>query len=159
NQLLRAAITQQHFPGAVYLISEERQTKAFEALGNAVVLPEIIPAAADTIYDLASLTKPLITGLLCVILSEEGILNLTAPISQYVSEFDNPGKRGITVEQLLIHASGLPAWRPLYAEVESPAEVLNRIAGVELENKPGTKVVYSDLGYITLGKMIERITG
>src|SRR5215472_14255580 len=109
KQLLSAAITEQHFPGAVYLISEEGETKAFEALGNAVVTPEIIPVNTDTIYDLASLTKPLVTGLLCV-------------------------------------------------EIESPAEVLNHIAGIGLENKPGTNVVYSDLGYITLGKMIERIT-
>ncbi|HZS47142.1 MAG TPA: serine hydrolase domain-containing protein [Blastocatellia bacterium] len=159
NDLLNSAIEEQHFPGAVYLIVENSETKAFEALGNAVVVPEIIAARTDTIYDLASLTKPLVTALLCVQLSEGGKLVVNSPVATYLPEFNIEDKREITVQQLLTHCSGLPAWQPLYAEVKSPTDVLPHIANIKLENEPGTKVVYSDLGYITLGKMIERMTG
>ena len=157
DELLSAEIEARHFPGAVYLIAEKAETKTVKALGNAVVFPEIIPTTTDTIYDLASLTKPLVTTLLCSILREQQRLSFEAGIGSYLPYFLTEEKRDITVKHLLTHFSGLPAWRPLYAEMDDPQNVLQYIAQIPLENPPGTKVVYSDLGFIILGKLIEQI--
>jgi CubicO group peptidase (beta-lactamase class C family) len=159
DELLSTEIVAAHFPGAVYLISENNEIKIINALGNAVVIPEVIAATTNTIYDLASLTKPLVTALICVILQEQNGLDFESTAGSYLPEFSAGDKRYITVKQLLTHSSGLPAWRPLYADVNNPDDVLAHIAKVPLENPPETKVVYSDLGFIVLGKLIERITG
>ena len=121
--------------------------------------PEQISARLDTIYDLASLTKPLVTGLLCARLVESGELAIDAAISSYLAEFDRPDKSSITVRQLLTHTSGLPAWRPLYLLTSDKDRVLATIAETLLQNKPGERVVYSDLGFIVLGFLLQRLSG
>ncbi|HLN98824.1 MAG TPA: serine hydrolase domain-containing protein [Pyrinomonadaceae bacterium] len=148
------------FPSAVYLISEQGREKFADALGNAVMEPQRIPATLDTIYDLASLTKPLITGLLCALQVQTKKLNLARALSEYLPEFDRPDKRAITIGQLLTHSSGLPAWRPLSLLTEGKVDrVIPAIANLDLEYQPGTRVVYSDLGFIILGLLLERLTG
>ena len=121
--------------------------------------PERIPTRPDTIYDLASLTKPLVTGLLSARLVEAGELGIDAPISSYLSEFDRPDKSSLTIRQLLTHTSGLPAWRPLYLLTSDRDKVLASIAEEPLQDKPGERVVYSDLGFIVLGFVLERLSG
>jgi CubicO group peptidase (beta-lactamase class C family) len=148
------------FPSAVYLIAQQGEVKFADALGNAVVEPKRIPATLDTIYDLASLTKPLATGLLCARRIETGELTLDSSVSHYLLEFARTDKQSITVRHLLTHSSGLPAWRPLYILAKGDRErALAEIANLELEYKPGTRVVYSDMGFITLGFLLERLTG
>ncbi|HEV2826099.1 MAG TPA: serine hydrolase domain-containing protein [Pyrinomonadaceae bacterium] len=148
------------FPSAVYLIGEKRRELFADALGDAVTEPQRIAATLDTIYDLASLTKPLITGLLCARRVEMGELTLDASISHYLPEFDRTDKRSITFAHLLTHTSGLPAWRPLYLLAEGERErTLAAIANLDLEYQPGTRVVYSDLGFIILGLLLERLAG
>ena len=121
---------------------------------------EKIPATLDTIYDLASLTKPLITGLLCARRIESGQLTLDSSVAHYLPEFDRADKHTITVGQLLTHSSGVPAWRPLYILTGgNPDSTVAAIANERLEYSPGTRVVYSDLGFITLGLLLERLTG
>jgi CubicO group peptidase (beta-lactamase class C family) len=148
------------FPSAVYLIAEQGEVRFADALGNAVVEPERIPAKLDTIYDMASLTKPLVTGLLCARRIESGELALESPVSQYLPEFDRTDKLPITVRHLLTHCSGLPAWRPLYILAKGDRNrTLAEIANLELEYQPGNRVVYSDMGFITLGFILERLSG
>ena len=148
------------FPSAVYLIGVKRRELFADALGEAVTEPQRIPARLETIYDLASLTKVLITGLLCARRVEMGELTLDASISHYLPEFDRTDKRSITFAQLLTHTSGLPAWRPLYLLAEGERErTLAAIANLDLEYEPGTRVVYSDLGFIILGLLLERLAG
>lgn len=130
-----------------------------DALGDAVREPEQIPARLDTIYDLASLTKPLITGLLCARHFENGSLELDAPVARYLTEFKRSAKSDITIRQLLTHTSGLPAWRPLYLLTDDKHKVLAAIAEEPLQAEPGERVVYSDLGFITLGFLLQRVTG
>lgn len=147
------------FPSAVYLVAERGREVCADALGNSVVEPQKIPATLDTIYDLASLTKPLITGMLSARRVESGELTLDGPASRYLPEFDRPDKNTITVAQLLTHTSGLPAWRPLDSLAGGePDRAISAIANIELEYKPGTRVVYSDLGFIVLGLLLERLT-
>lgn len=148
------------FPSAVYLISENSQPIFADALGDAVREPEPHPATLETIYDLASLTKPLITGVLCAQLVEQDELTLDSPVAGYLPEFDRADKGAITIRGLLTHTSGLPAWRPLYLLTEGKKEAaLPAIATEPLQYQPGARVTYSDLGFITLGFLLQRLTG
>lgn len=160
STFLTARIAAGDFPSAVYLIAARGAIAFADALGNAVVEPQKIAATGDTIYDLASLTKPLVTGLLCARQVEAGNLTLDSSIARYLPEFDRTDKQPITLRHLLTHTSGLPAWRPLYILTGGDRErTISQIAGLELEYQPGTRVVYSDLGFITLGRLLEQLTG
>jgi serine-type D-Ala-D-Ala carboxypeptidase len=160
NALLAARIEAGDFPSAVYLVIEDGRVRFADALGDAVREPVRHPATLDTIYDLASLTKPLVTGLLCALFVERGMLALDERVAHYLSEFARADKAHITVRQLLTHTSGLPAWRPLYLLTNNRRErTLEVITAQTLEHAPATRVVYSDLGFITLGLLLERIAG
>lgn len=159
SSMLAGRIEAGDFPSAVYLVAERGDVVYSDALGNAVNHGEKREARPDTIYDLASLTKPLITGLLSAIFIERGELALDDPVSKYLPEFGVEEKRGIIIRHLLTHTSGLPAWRPLYLKAEDGAGVLRAIVGETLEQTPGTKVIYSDLGFITLGFLLGKISG
>ncbi|HEY0761899.1 MAG TPA: serine hydrolase domain-containing protein [Pyrinomonadaceae bacterium] len=160
-----SALLQQHieageFPSAVYLVAERDEILFTDALGHSVVEPYRVANKIDTIYDLASLTKPLVTTLLCARRIELGELTLDSSVSHYLPEFDRTDKQMITVRELLTHTSGLPAWRPLYILTEDePERAAGAIANLDLEYKPGTRVLYSDLGFIALGILLERLTG
>ena len=148
------------FPSAVYVVAEHGETVFADALGDAVREPETRAATLETIYDLASLTKPLVTGLLCARLVELGELTLDSSVAQYLQEFDRADKHHLTVRQLLTHTSGLPAWRPLYLLTHDEKEgALAAIASGPLEYKTGARVLYSDLGFIVLGFLLQRLTG
>jgi CubicO group peptidase (beta-lactamase class C family) len=161
SNYLRSEIARGSFPGAQYLIGDHRQIVAEDALGQAVVEPERIPATLDTIYDLASLTKPLVTSLLVVLLAERGTLDVDAPLSAYLAEFDDQHQPPLTLIQLLTHRSGLPNWRPLYAEAENREGIPAAISRIACETRTdgAAEVVYSDLNYILLGFVLERVTG
>ena len=102
------------FPSAVYLLMEKGKEVFSDAIGHAVLDPYRITASVDTIYDLASLTKPLVTGFLAAMAIERGKLELNRPVSDYLPQFKTNDKVSITVRQLLTHSSGLAAWLPLY---------------------------------------------
>lgn len=160
STLLQEHIDAGEFPSAVYLVADSEQIVFADALGHSVVEPYRLANKFDTIYDLASLTKPLVTGLLCARRIELGELTLDSSVSHYLPEFDRTDKQMITVRELLTHTSGLPAWRPLYLLTEDqPDRAAGAIANLDLEYKPGTRVVYSDLGFIALGILLERMTG
>lgn len=130
-----------------------------DALGEAVREPQQIPATLNTFYDLASLTKPLVTGLLCARSVETGTLNLDSAVADYLPEFHRADKSAITIRHLLTHISGLPAWRPLYLLAGHKDRVLAAIAEEPLAAQPGERVIYSDLGFIVLGFLQQRLSG
>ena len=164
NEKLSAFLTEHinsgEFPSAVYVVGARGEIVFADALGHSVIQPYRIANKLDTIYDLASLTKPLITGMLSARRIELGELTLDSSVSHYLPEFDRTDKQMITVRELLTHTAGLPAWRPLYILAEDePERAAGVIASLDLEYKPGTRVVYSDLGFIALGILLERLTG
>lgn len=160
SNLLEEHIKAGDFPSAVYLIAQDSEVIFSDAFGHSAVEPYRIANKFDTIYDLASLTKPLITGMLCARRIELGELTLDSSVSHYLPEFDRTDKQMITIRELLTHSSGLPAWRPLYLLAEDePDRAAGAIANLDLEYKPGTRVVYSDLGFIALGILLTRIIG
>ena len=132
------------------------------ALGHAALEPQPTPVRTDTLYDLASLTKPLATALLLVQLHAEGSLRLDEPLARRLPLWSGPGADGrsrLTMLDLLAHRSGLPAWKPLYIHAGHRKEKISRIYGMPLVNRPGGEVVYSDLGYMLLGFAVEEATG
>ena len=147
------------FPSAVYVVAERGRAVFADALGKAVREPATHAATLETVYDLASLTKPLVTGLLCARLVELGELTLDASVANYLLEFDRPDKNQITLRELLTHTSGLPAWRPLYLLAGEKDGALAAIANLKLECEPGERVIYSDLGFIVLGFLLQRLIG
>jgi len=173
STFLQSRIDALNFPSAVYLIAEKGEIVFEDALGFAVVEPEKIAARTDTIYDLASLTKPLVTGLLCAKLFESREINLTDRISRYFDEFDTNEKRDITIENLLTHTSGFQAWKTFYLLHDSSLIneatdvgdsddkmnkfVLQEISKTPLENSINSKIVYSDFNFLLLGFLIEKI--
>jgi CubicO group peptidase (beta-lactamase class C family) len=159
NGLLAERIEAGDFPSAVYLVAERGRVRFADALGDAVREPARHAATIETVFDLASLTKPLVTGTLLALLSERGLVGLDSPVAEYLPRFGAADKRAVTVRQLLTHTSGLPAWRPLYLLADGgPESVLDVIASQPLERPPGERVVYSDLGFITLGLLAESLT-
>lgn len=159
STLLQSRIAAGDFPSAVYVVAELGMALFADALGDAVREPQTHPASLETVYDLASLTKPLITGLLCARRVESDQLTIDHSVAQYLPEFDRADKHQITIRNLLTHTSGLPAWRPLYLLSGEREGALAAIANEPLEYKVGERVVYSDIGFIVLGFLIEKLTG
>jgi CubicO group peptidase (beta-lactamase class C family) len=156
STFLQSEIERGAFPGAQYVIGQAGQIVAEGALGLAVVEPEHIATTLNTIYDLASLTKPLVTALLIVKFAQRGLIDLEAPAAEYVSELDNDNKQHITVKHLLTHVSGFPNWRPIYLEARDRDNVAAALA--RIPTPWPAQLLYSDLNYILLGILLERIT-
>ena len=159
SQLLQERIDAGDFPSAVYLVAEKGEIVMQDALGFAVVEPERIAAQINTIYDLASLTKALGTGLLCAKLIESAEISNTAKLSKYFSEFETGANREVSIEHLLTHASGLPAWRPFYLISNLKSEIPKAIASEPPEHSIGQQVVYSDCNFLVLGFLLEKVCG
>ncbi len=159
SSFLSAKIKEGYFPSAVYLVAEKGRVEFKGAVGEAVIKPKKIRAKIETIYDLASLTKPLVTGLICAILQQRGEINLEDRVSRYIHEFQRTDKSQVRIVDLLTHTSGLASWLPLYLLVDSPAEILRAIIAQKNEASHGSKVIYSDLNFIILQGLIERIYG
>ena len=155
SAFLSERIAANDFPSAVYLVAEKGEIVYHDALGNAVVTPEVIPARLDTIYDLASLTKPLVTGLILAKLIESGNVELYEAISIVETRKLKEGTLALTIGELATHTSGLKSWLPFYLLVKSREEVSDWI--VNLGSSGDNKVVYSDLNFILLGLLIENV--
>lgn len=121
--------------------------------------PRRIPMQQDTIFDLASLTKPLITALLTAFLYHKKQIKLEDRISHYLPEIKSREKNSITLLYLLVHSSGLPDWLPLYLFGKNINDYIKYLDSIKPEYTAGKKVVYSCLGYILLGEIISRVTG
>ena len=117
------------------------------------------PARVDDLFDLASLTKVVATATLCGMMIDEGTLDIDRPVQAVIPEFAGDGKEIITPRQLLSHSSGMPAHVHLYKTLRGRERIVEAAIGLDLEYAPGTASVYSDMGYLVLGEMIERVCG
>ena len=152
SEFLQSRIDAGDFPSAVYLVAEKGEIVFHDALGYAVVEPERIEAKVDTIYDLASLTKPLVTGLLAAHGIEEGSFTLDSDLKECYPISPAPN---FSVRQLATHTSGMPAWAPLYEIAKSRVSVPKIIADIANGVKPARSVIYSDLNFLALGFIVE----
>jgi len=149
-----------NLPGAVVFIGHQ-DTIVFErAFGNRSVEPDLETMTLDTIFDLASLTKVVATAPSVMLLAQNGLVNLDAPVSKYLPAFGQSGKKKVTVRQLLVHYSGLPATlRQTRRRRITAKNALSRIYQTRLVAPSGQRFIYSDLGFVVLGKIVEKVTG
>lgn len=159
DMVINKAIEDKSFPGAVVLVWKDGQTIFEKAYGNFTYDLTSPKVKTNTIYDLASLTKVVATTTAAMICYDRNLISLDDRVIKFIPEFGENGKENITIKNLMIHNSGLPAWKKFYGRDLKYDDVINEIYSSQLEYKPGEKTVYSDLGIITLGKIIEKVTG
>ena len=148
------------FPGASYLVADDNRVLAEGALGHAVRDPEVIEATTATVYDLASLTKPLATALCAVRLAATGRLSLDDRVARHLPEWrTDDAREGLTLLDLLTHRSGLAAWDPLYLHAPDVAGRLERLKALPPVHPPLLGVTYSCPNYLLLGFLLERVGG
>ncbi len=161
--ILNAAVTNGTTPGGVVAVGHSGGWVALRPFGRMTYAEDAAPVATDTLYDLASVTKVVATTTAAMMLYERGALQLDRPVVDYLPEFrrgpDAALKERIRVRDLLTHSSGLPGYVRFYQEVETRAALLERIHALPLDYPTGTRSVYSDLGIILLGEILERVSG
>ena len=168
------AVGQGVFPGAVVLVGRGEETVFAGAFGARSLVPEKTPMRPDTIFDLASLTKPLATAPAIMLLVREKKIRLEDRITRFFPNFGVLGKTHVTFRHLLAHSAGLPAWKAYYEDVVRDQKrgkvnflashaakhyVFEQIHREKALSAPGAQALYSDLGYMLLGEVIEEITG
>jgi uncharacterized protein YbbC (DUF1343 family)/CubicO group peptidase (beta-lactamase class C family) len=153
------AIEARQTPGAVVLVARKGRTVYRKAFGDRAVQPAREPMTLDTIFDLASLTKILATATSMMILVERGQLSLADPVALYIPEFGRFGKERVTIEQLLTHRAGFVPDNEIADYVGKTVKPLEKIYELQPAYEPGTRFVYSDVGYIVAAELIRRVTG
>jgi CubicO group peptidase (beta-lactamase class C family) len=164
SKALESAVNDGVFPGAVLLVGHKGKAELVEAVGWASVQPSRRPMTRDTIFDVSSLTKPLATILSLMSLADQGNLDLKIPLGDICSAFMESPSNNTPVECLINHCSGLPDWKPFYKEVPMDSDqgksiVREALLSQDIEYRPGTKEIYSDLGYLMLCFLVEVTTG
>ncbi len=156
--VLRRAIADGAFPGAYAAVGTVRGIIAEVGVGQLDANDRQRPTA-ETVWDLASLTKVIGTTTAVMQLQQLGKLALDSPVVRYLPEWKARGASVITVRQLLTHSGGLPAWRPIYKEATSASDALHKLLATEPDTLPGIRFLYSDIGFILLGQLVERVSG
>ncbi len=170
----RAAAPAAVFPGAVLLVGRGGEILYQRAFGCRSTVPETAPMDRDIVFDVASLTKPVVTTTLLMQLIDRGLLDVDRRISRVIQTCSTHGKEKITIRNLLNHSSGYPAYIPFYKQIAQAHfsnrtgimasrgavdAIYNEIFRMKLENPPGKVAKYSDVGFILLGAVLETICG
>lgn len=159
DSVIEESISRSELPGAVVLVARKGRVVWEKAYGSRAVEPTREAMTTDTVFDLASLTKVIATATSIMILVERGQVRLNDPLSRFIPEIKGEGKERITIEQLLTHRSGYGPDFDLRERWTGYDEAIKRLIKEPLRNSPGTKFVYSDIGYIALGEVVHRATG
>lgn len=164
DRIIQTELEQGNIPGAVVLVGQANRVLYHKALGHAQLEPIRQKMSLDTRFDLASLTKPVVTAPCMLILMDQGKLSLTDPVSLYLPAYASHGKAETQLKHLLTHTSGLPAytnaetleqaWGPV-----CPERVIDKICGFQASNAPGEVFRYSCLGYIVAARIVEIVSG
>jgi uncharacterized protein YbbC (DUF1343 family)/CubicO group peptidase (beta-lactamase class C family) len=159
DSLIKDEIVKQRLPGAVVVVGRKGRIIWQKSYGSRAVEPVREAMTAETIFDLASLTKVVATATSIMILVERGKVRLSDPVSVYIPELKGEGRENITVEQLLIHRAGYAPDFDLRERWTGYDEAIKRLIKEPLRNLPGTRFVYSDIGFIALGEVVKRVSG
>ncbi|HVJ08924.1 MAG TPA: serine hydrolase [Acidisarcina sp.] len=159
DAIVQQAVEQGKMPGAVVLIGHHGKVVYRKAYGFRSLEPAQEPMTVDTIFDLASLTKCIATATAVTQLLESGSIKLNDPVAAYLPEFAQNGKGNITVRELLTHYSGLAPDLDLTAPWKGKETAFAMVMASRPVNPPGTRFVYSDINFETLGFLVERVTG
>jgi serine-type D-Ala-D-Ala carboxypeptidase len=159
DTLVEAALTRGDCHGAVVLVVHADEVVYRKAFGKRAVKPDENAMTLDTVFDMASLTKPVATGTSVMVLIQQGKLKADDRVSKHWPAFAANGKENVTVAHLLLHTSGLTADNDLKDYADGRAKALERLAGLKLDAPPGERFRYSDVGFIALGELVERVGG
>ncbi len=162
DPIIEKAIADDEIPGAVLLVSHRGRIILRKAYGSRALVPQRERMTLDTIFDIASLTKPVATASAVMQLVEQGRVRPNDPVARYIPEFaaaKQEGKDQVTIRQLLTHTSGLAPIPRHSAQPESTEQVLKSIYDDVLVSPPGARFVYSDTGFILLGELVHRVSG
>lgn len=158
DEALLESIARKDTPGAVVLVARKGRVVYRKAFGDRAIEPKREPMTIDTIFDLASLTKIVATATSMMILVERGKVSLADPVALYIPEFGKFGKERITIEQLMTHRAGLPPDNEI-ADYVGKIDPIEKICELRLSYEPGTRFVYSDVGFIVAAEIIRRVSG
>lgn len=157
--IVEAAVKAGKIPGAVVLIGHDGRVVYREAFGQSSLVPERRPMTVGTIFDLASMTKVVATTTAVMQLVEQGKIVLTAPVSDYWPDFKQNGKGLVTIRELMTHYSGLPPDLNLQPAWTGYDTAMRMIVATKLIAPPGTRFIYSDINFETLGEIVRRVSG
>lgn len=157
-RVLDRAIADSAFPGAIGVVGTRDGLTSY-AVGRIDWAANAPRPDERTLWDLASLTKVVGMTTAMMQLVEQDRVELDAPVVRYLPEFAGEGKERVTIRHLLTHSSGLPSWRPLYKEAVAADTAVAIVLATPLDTVPAARMVYSDLGAILLGKVVERVSG
>ncbi len=159
DAVIDEGIRTKRLPGAVVLAARKGRVVWQKAYGSRAIAPTQEAMSVDTIFDLASLTKVVATATSIMILVERGKVRLSDPVSQYIPELKGEGRERVTIELLLTHRAGYAPDFDLRERWTSYDESIKRLIKEPLRNSPGTRFVYSDIGFIALGEVVKRASG
>jgi uncharacterized protein YbbC (DUF1343 family)/CubicO group peptidase (beta-lactamase class C family) len=159
DQAVAEGLDAKLMPGCVVLVGRHGKVVHFQAYGNRRVEPDTRPMTRDTVFDIASITKPVATATSMMILLDRGRFRLKDRVSQHLPDFGQNEKGRITILELLTHQSGLIADNPLADYLQGPDEAWQRIWKLSPQNEPGTKFVYSDVNFLVLGELVRKLSG
>ena len=157
--IVAEGIAEKKMPGCVVCVGRRGRIVLLKAYGNKRVLPAEEPMSVDTVFDLASLTKPIATATSVMLLVERGKLKLDDKVAAILPGFEVNEKGEITIQHLLTHTSGLLPDNALADYEHGPDEALRRICELELQAPTGSKFIYSDVNFILLGEIVRRVSG
>ena len=159
DTIIKDAIKDSATPGAVLLVARDGVIVYQKAFGRFTYSPHSEKVTINTMYDLASVTKVAATTISIMKLYDEGKIELDDPVAKYLPRFAENGKCEVTIKNLLMHDAGFPPDRPFYRMCRTPEEVIDSLYATPLVYKTGIDtMVYSDLDFITLGKLVEKVT-
>ena len=159
DSIIEAAIADSTSPGVALAVGRHGRLVRLRGYGRLDWLPDAGLVNDSSIYDMASVSKVVGLTTAMMMLTEEGKIDLDAPVATYLPWFGGGGKGTVTVRQLLLHRGGLPAWLPFWQDARGREEYQRLIAPIEPVYTPGDSVVYSDIGFITLGFVVEEVSG
>ncbi len=159
DELVNQAIIDQKMPGCVVCIGRHGKIVSLKAFGNKRLEPTIEPMTSDTVFDMASITKPVATATCIMRLVEDGKVGLSDKVAKYFPSFSVHGKENISVQNLLLHQSGLIPDNALSDYANGPDEAWQKICDLKLTGPVGAVFKYSDVNFIVLGKIVEQVTG
>ena len=158
-EVLQQGISDRGFPCASLAITHRGSIVGLKAVGCFTYEPQSAQATPASIFDIASVSKVVATTAMAMILYERGLLDLEMPVAAILPEFagEDPRRQEITVHMVLAHSSGLPAYEKLFLRGKNRDELLVAALTTPLAAEPGSRAVYSDIGFILLGMALERI--
>lgn len=159
ESIVEAGIEAGEMPGAVVVVADRNRILYQRAFGHRQIEPEAEPMTVDTVFDMASITKPVATATSVMILVQQGKIDVHEPVATYLPEFGAEGKDKITVADLLLHVGGLIPDNALRDYQQGVDTAWQRIWELKPISARGEKFAYTDVGFLVLGKLVERIGG